>query len=116
MQVLLMSLAQIALIYALASEAPVRAAVQPPLLMKGGAVRVTCTVPRHPDNRRLDVMLPGYTESSRTLDGEDSRVTWEFVFTHIPCEVETAVCRVVRITGAANARAPISVQGCDDGN
>ncbi len=70
--------------------------VTPTTLFGGGAIRLTCRVPRDPDNRRLEYGVEGYTSSERQLDGEASRVTWDALIDHVPCGVERVFCEVTR--------------------
>ena len=57
-----------------------------------GQVRVTCRVARHPDNRLLVIGIENYTSSDFQIEGENSRITFERWFTHIPCEATGAYC------------------------
>lgn len=82
--------------------------------MPGGTVRVTCRVPRDEKNRWLDVGIADLQASRRQLDGEKSRITWEFYFDHIPCGVGEAYCRVITNTGQQSlAHLPIEVTNCE---
>lgn len=99
---------------AVAEPARVKIKVTPQVVMVGGAIRVTCTVPRDARNRELEVGVGFYARESRQLDGEAARVTWEFVFEHIPCVADRAVCLVhSQGLGDAFQDAPINVAGCD---
>lgn len=83
----------------------------PQALMAGGAVRVTCRVPRDPSNRGLTMGLPGYLDDFVQLDGEDSRITHERTYDHVPCEVDEARCVLVREDGRLTvARVPLRVE------
>lgn len=82
------------MILTLSSEPRVSVKVMPTVLFAGGSVRVTCRVPRHPDNRRLTMVLSEYTSHEVQLDGEASSVTHQFIFGHVPCETELAACVV----------------------
>ena len=98
------------------SDEPVTARVSPGIVMAGrdATVRLTCRVVRHPDNRKLEYGLEGYSSSERQLDGEASRVTWETFITHIPCGVERAFCIITRADRRTfSAFAPLVVAGCD---
>jgi hypothetical protein len=87
--------------------------VSPLVLMAGGALRVTCVVPRDARNRQLSVALSDYTSSSRQLDGDQARITHEFIFSHVPCVVEDAACQVVGTDGSLIAKQHIEVVGCE---
>lgn len=98
------------------APARVSIAVLPSVLMPGDAIRVTCTVPKHPDNRRLLIALPGYSSSDRPIDGSDAAITHRMIFQHVPCDVELAACVVVDNLGKEYpATTQIRVAGCDGG-
>lgn len=81
------------LIAVLSLMAPERVSIHAgSVVMHGSSLRVTCRVPRHPDNRLLEIALDPYRSSWRQLDGEDSMVTHDMMFPHVPCEVFRAVC------------------------
>lgn len=50
-------------------------------------VRITCSVPRHPDNRKLTIGIPDYQSSERQLDGEDALITHTLTLKRPPCDV-----------------------------
>ena len=84
------------------------------VIMAGGAIRVTCRVPRHPENRKLTIGLHNYRESQLDLEGEYAPVTHEILYDHIPCETDVAYCIVEDGVGrGAIARQNINVAGCD---
>lgn len=88
--------------------------VTPQTVMAGGTIRVTCTVPRDPANRMLEVGLYPVQSSQRQLDGADARVTWEFYFDHVPCTAERAVCLLhAQGKGDVFQEATVLVAGCD---
>lgn len=62
---------------------------------------LTCTVPRHPDNRGLHfgIQSDAYLRDSFTqLDGDQSRVTFGPTFySHLPCGEHTAYCTIERL-------------------
>ena len=67
-------------------------AIRPRALFAGGAIRVTCRVPRDDRNRGLEMGIGGYTSHFVQLNGSDSAITHEQLFQHIPCNVDTAFC------------------------
>lgn len=88
--------------------------VVPAALLVNGTVRITCTVPRHPDNRWLTIAVPGYVSSTRQLDGDAEKVTHVMYVDHVPCEATEVVCEVVDTLGRVYRTArPITVAGCD---
>lgn len=100
--------------YGLLSAERVTIKVSPYVVMAGGTVRVTCRVPRHPENRRLTIGLSNYRESQRDLEGEYAPVTHEVTYEHVPCETDLAYCAVEDSAGrGAVARQNLTVAGCD---
>lgn len=76
-------------------------------------MRVRCTVPRDPVNRWLDYGIDGYATSGRQLDGDQARVTHEYVFTHIPCEAGPAFCSLRDARGhTRRATMSFTILGC----
>jgi hypothetical protein len=88
--------------------------VGPHILQAGQGVTVICTVPRHPDNRRITATITGYTSSERQIDGDDAPVTFRFSFVHVPCDVDAAVCVLQdSLGGQATASSQLLITGCD---
>ena len=93
-------------------------AVTPTVLSVGAILRVTCTVPRHPDNRWIEigVYYEGgvvYQSSLRQLDGETALVTHVMTVTHMPCDATVAQCYVVPAVGPTyRAVRAVVVAGC----
>lgn len=97
----------------LSTPARVSIAVQPTVVLQNGTIRITCTVPRHPDNRWLTIAVPGYTSSTRQLDGADEKITHTMYVQHIPCDIEGAICEVTDALGRTYPVArPVVVAGC----
>lgn len=92
---------------------PVSIKVTPQVVMAGHSVRVTCSVPRRSENRSLSAGLVNVQSSDRQLDGDQSRIAWEFVFDHVPCDAELAFCAVHALTRDSLVTAPIQVAGCE---
>lgn len=105
------------LAFLLASAAPsprISIRVGPQVLQAGQGVTVTCTVPRHVENRRITAMLANYTSSERQIEGENAPVTFRFTFNHIPCDVDAAVCVLQdNLGGQTAASAQLLITGCD---
>ena len=80
----------------------------------GGNLMVTCTVPRHPDNRKVAAVVVNYTSSERELNGEESPVTHRFEFKKIPCGVPEARCILQdKFGGTAVIAQTLEIAGCD---
>lgn len=80
----------------------------------GSDITVTCTVPRHPDNRKVAAVLVGYTSSERQLDGEESPITHRFEFKKLPCDTVEARCVLLdKFGGTAIQHQPLEIQGCE---
>lgn len=98
-----------------AAGAPARVAVQvmPRIVMAGGALRVTCRVPRDARNRGLTIGVALYTTHFVQMDGEAAAVTNTWVFDHVPCDVGDTFCRLTDDTEKVyEARLPVTVAGC----
>jgi hypothetical protein len=108
-------LAALAALSALAAGDTLRADVYPRTLLKGGAVRLTCHVPRDADHRWLDLGIDGLRTSGIQLDGESEKMTFPMLIEHVPCGVEEAFCLVQGATGQPQrAVARFIVAGCED--
>lgn len=87
--------------------------VLPSVLFAGHSIRVTCTVPRHPDNRLLDLGVTFYRGTTIQLDGAAARVTYEIIYDKVPCDSGPAYCQVTESHGRQYVdRAEIEVAGC----
>lgn len=80
----------------LAEPKGVEIRLEPRSFFADGDVRLTCTVPRHPLNRRLGYGIAEYRHSERDLDGEHAPITYETWIKHVPCGVGPAYCAVAR--------------------
>jgi hypothetical protein len=93
---------------------PVRIDVRPRILFAGGAIRLTCRVTPHADNRKLHMGFGLWTESYRELEGADAKITWEHTFNKVPCDPGPAYCIVVKNDGRISQSAlDVEVKGCD---
>jgi hypothetical protein len=99
----------------LMSPSRVSIKVRPAAVMTGGSLVVTCSVPRHSENRKLTVGLNDYVESQMPLEGEGARVTHEIPYDHVPCLVKVAYCVVEDQSGQQFlARTSVLVAGCEE--
>lgn len=86
-----------------------------PALLPGGFERVTCRVPRDAANRNLSIGLTNYTSSDFQLDGEESRITFQVDFPHVPCEATSAYCLVTRNDASVlRVQQAITIAMCDE--
>lgn len=86
----------------------------PQIVMVGGAVRVTCIVPRVASNRGVTAAIENYRSMYDQLNGEASRITHEFLFERIPCEIGDAVCTLETSNEKPTiARQAIQVANCE---
>lgn len=87
----------------------------PMVVMKGGTVRVTCTVPVHRLNRGVVIGLDPYTTTYKQIEGDQTRrVTYEQDFNHVPCDAEVASCTLhVNSRDDIRVIVPIQVVGCE---
>ena len=108
----------LALVLLLSTPPRVSIAVVPTVFPVGGTLRLTCTVPRHPDNRWLvlGVYYEGsvvYQASERQLDGELAPVTHVMYVDHIPCDATVAQCYLLPSVGPQfRATQSVVVAGC----
>lgn len=99
---------------ALISDPGLSIKIVPQVVMAGSAIRVTCHVPRNAANRWLEVAISDYVVEGRQLDGEDAKITHEFIFDHIPCVAEYAVCAVKDQFGTVQqVHRTFQVAGCN---
>lgn len=108
------------LVLALAAAAvePVSIHTSSFVVQENQAFRVTCTVPRNPENRRLVMGVEGLRSSDRQLDGDDSPVTHNLFIDHVPCGVGPAFCTLIQSNGKER-KAVLAVRviggDCQDG-
>ena len=89
--------------------------VLPAALLAGQPMRVTCSVPRRAENRKLTIAVEGYWTSEYPLDGEDSPAIFQKVYDRVPCGVEAVSCTLEDNTGKVRRAAlPVYVSGCDE--
>lgn len=84
------------------------------VLFAGTDLTVTCTVPRHPDNRKVAAVLVGYTSDQRDLNGEEAPVTHRFEFKKVSCDTIEARCVLVdKFGGTAVQNQSLQIEGCE---
>lgn len=89
--------------------------VTPKVVLANGTIRITCTVPRHPDNRWLSIIVPDVTSSNRQLDGEAEKITHVMTVPHIPCGVLVVACDVEdNLERHFTAVTQVTVAGCEE--
>lgn len=89
--------------------------VSPRNIIAGQALRLTCKVPRDASNRRVAYGMTLVGSSERQMEGEASRVTYEMLIEHVPCEPGEAFCEVWRTGGGRPVRVSreVTTVGCD---
>lgn len=93
---------------------PVEIRLNPRALIVGGALRVTCRVQPDEANRRLNFGIENYRDSEYMLEGRESKITFERLFEHVPCDTEKAYCQVIRADGKiVRVTEEFHVVGCD---
>lgn len=104
-----------ALALVLLSAAHVSIRVKPQVIFHDTSFWLTCLVPPDSRNRVLDYGVVDFREhSQRQLDGLQSRITWQFLIEHVPCDVGPAYCQVGRSDGSwERAIADIQIAGCN---
>lgn len=108
------------LIFSLLLAAPDRVSISvtPQAVPVNGTIRLTCTVPRHPDNRVLvmGVYYDGsvvYRASERQLDGESAPITHTMYVDHLPCDAVVAQCYLLPAIGRQyRAVQALTIAGC----
>jgi hypothetical protein len=67
----------------------------PTVVQENQNLHLVCHIPPDPQNRAVGVGIEGWVLSEHPYD----RLTYDVVFTHIPCDVDTAFCQVIRANG-----------------
>jgi hypothetical protein len=105
----------LALVLSLTASGRVYIATMPSVMQAGDNVRLTCTVPKHPDNRWLTIGISGYRTSTFQLDGEDAAITHTFIVQHVSCDTPIAVCQVKDNLGKTyEATRELGMIGCGE--
>ncbi len=98
----------------IAAQKPISLDVTPHVLFAGREVRITCRVMRNALNREVQWGFENYLSDTRQLDGEDSRITWEAWFPHMPCDPGRAFCQVKRADSTYGyVSQNVEVAGCE---
>ena len=86
----------LALLFIAAPVKPISIRVDKTVLYQGQDVTVTCIVPRHEDNRKVEALLmPDYTSSEKQLNGDSlDAITNTFTFKRVPADVTSAACQL----------------------
>ncbi len=81
-----------------------------------GSVQLTCHVPRNTENRWVELGIEGYRSSTIPLEGENSAMTHQIWFLHVPCGIGAAYCNVGGIEGAKvqSTKLTVLVSGCGE--
>lgn len=90
----------VALVAAAAAEPKVFIRLNPLVLFSGDTLHLTCKVPQDAANRYLEWGVDGYRASRVALDGGQAVITHDWFITHVPCDVDTAFCRLLRTDGS----------------
>lgn len=102
------------LAYGALSSPRVSIRAYPRALFAGGAVRVTCKVPKDATNRGLTVGIRNYRSSFVQLDGEAAPITTEITYERVPCDGEEVFCTLVdNQPKEYTVTASLIINGCD---
>jgi hypothetical protein len=102
----------LALLFIAPPVRPISIAVDKTVLYQGQDILVTCIVPRHEDNRKVEaLLLPDYSSSEKQLNGDaQDPIRTPFLFKRVPAEVTTAACQLTDKYGKhANVIQPLQV-------
>ena len=87
--------------------------ISPRVVSVGESIKLTCRVPRHPDNRMVAWGVENWTRTERALEGESSPAVWEQTIQNAPCGVEDAFCEVTSTSQKVNrVTTTFIVAGC----
>lgn len=110
-----MRTALLILLLTLTAPGRVYIATMPLVMQVGDSVRITCTVPKHPDNRWLKIGMDNYRTSTVQLDGDTAAITHVFLVSHVPCDTPIAVCVVEDNLGKTfTASRELVIAGCEN--
>jgi hypothetical protein len=89
--------------------------VLPSALLANAPLRITCSVPHRPENRKLVIAVEGYWTSEYELEGEAAPAIFQKIYEHVPCGVNAVSCSLTEVGGkVTRAALPIQVSGCDE--
>jgi hypothetical protein len=85
-----------ALVFIAPPVKPITIRVDKTVFFAGQDLTVTCLVPRHEDNRKVEaLLLPDYTSSEKQLNGDSQDPIYNtFMFKQMPSEVTSAACQL----------------------
>ena len=85
----------------------------PSVIRQNGEVSITCTVPRHVDNRKLTIGIPYHRATSYDMAGEQAPIMFSFRVHEVPClPVTAATCLLETNKSHVLASTPLVVAGC----
>ncbi len=86
----------LALLFIAPPVRPISIRVDKTVLYAGQSITITCVVPRHEDNRKVEaLLLPDFSSSEKQLNGDSQdAITNTFVFKHVPSDVTQAACQL----------------------
>ena len=96
-------------------DAAISIRVDPPYTYEGGNFWVYCTVPRHPDNRKVVISVDWLASHQYELDGAKAPKIFSSLFREAPCfpELELVVrCLLERSMSNTSAVKRVPVRGC----
>jgi hypothetical protein len=107
-------LLMLALSSSLLAEDRVRIRVDQPMVLAGRPFNVYCTVPRHPDNRKLKLEVELIRSREEDLEGANERQTFGLFISRAEClGVLKARCRLSTSKNTQfSASQDIEVRGC----
>ena len=89
--------------------------VTPRAIQAGGAVRLECRIPKHRENRAVELGIVGVRTSAITLNGDREPVLHSLLVENIPCEGTEAYCLLYRTGGEQRLVKAEILVGCDSG-
>lgn len=86
----------VALLFIAPPVKPISISVDKTVLYQGQDVIVTCIVPRHEDNRKVEALLmPDFSTSEKQLNGDaQDPIRTAFTFKRVPSDVTQAACQL----------------------
>jgi hypothetical protein len=85
----------LALLFIAPPVKPITIRVDKTVLYAGQDITVTCVVPRHEDNRKVEALLLDFTSSEKQLNGDSQdAITNVFTFKKVPADVYQAACQL----------------------
>lgn len=100
------------LFLATVAEKPISIRVDKTVFYAGQDITITCVVPRHADNRKVEaLLLPEFSSSEHQLNGDaQDAITHRFLFKRVPADVTSAACQLTdKYSKHAHAIQPLQV-------